>query len=68
MCVPSPDTDVLRFLWRKYTDTEIKDYMMGVHIFGKTDSPCAANCAFNQLKKIIKENFYMGEFFVFHEP
>ena len=42
--------------------------MMSVHIFGKTDSPCAANCALNQLKKIIKENFYMGEFFVFHEP
>ena len=23
VCVPSPDTDVLRFLWRKGTDTEI---------------------------------------------
>ena len=41
--------------------------MMSVHIFGKTDSPCAAKWALNQLKKIIKENFYMGEFFVFYE-
>ena len=41
VCVPSPDTDTLRFLWRK--GTEIEDYAMRVHIFGKTDSPCAAN-------------------------
>ena len=45
MCVPSPDTDALRFLWRKGTDTEIEDYAMRVHIFGKTDSPCVASWA-----------------------
>ena len=43
MFVPSPDTDALRFLWRKGTDTEIEDYAMRVQIFGKTDLPCAAN-------------------------
>ena len=46
--VPSPDTDDLRFLWRKGTDTEIEVSAMRVHIFGKTDSPCAANWAFKQ--------------------
>ena len=40
-CVPSPDTDALRFLWRKGTDTEIEDYAMRVHIFGKTDVFCS---------------------------
>ena len=39
--VPSPDTDALRFLWRKGTDTEIEDYAMRVHIFGKTDVFCS---------------------------
>ena len=47
---------------------------MRVHIFGKLDSPCAAIWALKQtppeddyqLKRIIKDNFYM-EFFVFHE-
>ena len=48
VCVPTPDTDALRFLWRKGTDTEIEDYAMRVHIFGKTDSPCAANWALKQ--------------------
>ena len=43
--VPSPDTDALRFLWRKGTDTEIEDYAMRIQIFGKTDLPCAANWA-----------------------
>ena len=43
---------------------------MRVHIFGKTDSPCAANWALKQtpptddyqLKKIIEDNFYMDDF------
>ena len=68
--VPSPDTDALRFLWRKGTDTEIEDYVMRVHIFGKTDSPCAAKWALKQrppeddyqLKRIIEDNFYMDDF------
>ena len=70
VCVPSPDTDALRFLWRKGTDTEIEDYAMRVHIFGKTDSPCATNWALKQrppeddyqLKRIIEDNFYMDDF------
>ena len=68
--VPSPDTDALRFLWRKGTDTEIEDYAMRVNIFGKTDSPCAANWDLKQrppeddyqLKRIIEDNFYMDDF------
>ena len=38
VCVPSPETDALRFLWSKGTDREIEDYPMRVHIFGKRDS------------------------------
>ena len=48
VCVPCPDADALRFLRRKGTDTEIEDYAMRVHIFGKTNSPCAANWALKQ--------------------
>ena len=62
VCVPSRDTDALSFLWRKGTDTEIEDYAMRVHIFGKADSPCAANWADYQLKRIIEDNFYMDDF------
>ena len=68
--VPSPDTDALRFLWRKSTDTEIEDYAVRAHIFGKKDSPCAGNWALiqtppeddYQLKRIIGDNFYMDDF------
>ena len=68
--MPSPDTDALRFLWRKSTDTKIEDYGIRVHIFGKTDSPCAANWALKQmspeddcqLKRITEDNFYMDDF------
>ena len=70
VCVPSRDTDALRFLWRKSTDTETEDYAMRVHIFGQTDSPCAANWVLKQmppeddyqLKRIIEDNFYMDDF------
>ena len=70
VCAPSPDTDALRFLWRKVTGREIEDYTMRVHIFGKTDWPCAANWALKQtppedgyqLKRIIDDNFYMDDF------
>ena len=70
MCVPNPDTDALRLLWRKCPDTEIEDYAMRVHVFGKTDSPCAANWALKrtprgddyQFKRIIEDNFNMDNF------
>ena len=70
VCEPIPGTDALRFLWRKGFDTEIEDYAMRVYIFGKTDSPCAANCALKrtipeddyQLKRIIEDNIYMDDF------
>ena len=70
MCAPSTDTDALRLLWRKCPDTEIEDYAMRVQIFGKTDSPCAANWAHKrtppeddyQFKRIIEDNFNMGDF------
>ena len=73
MRVPSPDTDALRFLWRKGTDTEIEDYAMRVHVLGKPDSPCAANWVLKQmptaddcqLKRIIEDNFYMDNFFLY---
>ena len=63
VCVPCPAADALRFLRRKGTDTEIEDYAMRVHIFGKTNSPCAANWALKQtppeddyqLKRIIED-------------
>ena len=72
VCVPSPDTDSLRFLWRKGTDTEAEDYVIRIHMFGKTDSPFAAIWALKQmateddcqLKRIIEDK---GQFFVFHE-
>ena len=75
VCIPYPDTDALRFLRRKGTDTKIEDYTMRVHIFGKTDSHCAANRALKrtapeddyQLERITEENFFMENFFVFHE-
>ena len=72
VCVPSPNIDALRFLWRKSTDTEIEDYAIRVHIFGKTDSLCAANLDYKQtppeddyqLKRlrIIEDNFSMDDF------
>ena len=75
VCIRYPDTDALRFLRRKGTDTNIEDYTMRVHVFGKTDSHCAANRALKrtaleddyQLERITEENFYMEDFFVFHE-
>ena len=46
--MPNPDTDALRFLWRKGTEKETEDCVMRAHIFGKTESPCAANWPFEQ--------------------
>ena len=69
--VPSSDIDALRFFCRKGTDTDIEDNTTRVYIFGKTDSPCAANWALKQtpseydyqLKRIIEDNFHMDDFF-----
>lgn len=68
--VPNPETDALRFLWRKNIEKEIEDYAMQVHIFGKTDSPCIADWALKrtapdndqQLKRIIEDEFYRDDF------
>ena len=68
--MPNPDTDALRLLWRKGTEKETEDCVMRAHIFGKTESPCAANWPFEQtppeddyqLKSIIEANFYMDDF------
>ena len=48
------DQDSLRFLWwPKTTEEPPEEFVMTVHIFGATDSPCAANSA---LKKTAKDN------------
>jgi hypothetical protein len=40
------DQDSLRFLWWPKNSEELpEEYVMTVHIFGVTDSPCAANSA-----------------------
>ena len=41
--VAENDQDPLRFVWRDYTDKEILDHMMKVHIFSKICFPCIAN-------------------------
>ena len=46
--VPSSDIDALRFFCTKGTDKDIEDKATRVYIFGKTDSPCAANWALKQ--------------------
>ena len=40
--IPS-DRDALRFLWRYKVNEKMDEYVMNVHLFGKTDSPCCAN-------------------------
>ena len=47
--IRSPDSNTFRFLWRKDTDTEIEDYTMRVHIFGKTNLPGTDNWALKQM-------------------
>ena len=68
------DTDSLRFLWRTNPNLPINEYIMQVHLFGKTDSPCCANWALKStaldnnsecsLKVIeaILEHFYMDDY------
>ena len=43
--VSSNDTNALRFLWRANTESNIEDYIMLVHVFGKVDCPCCDNWA-----------------------
>ena len=43
--VDPKDVDSLRFLWRDNPENPLLDCQMNVHLFGKVDSPCIANCA-----------------------
>ena len=40
--IPS-DPDALRFLWRDKVNERMNEYVVNVHLFGKSDSPCCAN-------------------------
>ena len=68
--VKEKDRDALRFVWRDQEDADIGDYVMNVHLFGKTDSPCCANWALRrttdghtgEIVKIIEESFYMDDY------
>ncbi|XP_048587898.1 uncharacterized protein LOC125571976 [Nematostella vectensis] len=52
--VREEDQDSLRFLWwDKSSDDPPEEYAMNVHVFGATDSPCAANWT---LKKTTTDN------------
>ena len=52
--VREQDQDSLRFLWWDGgTDEHPDEYVMTVHIFGATDSPCAAN---SMLKRTADDN------------
>ena len=64
------DLNALRFLWRESPDEVASDRKMLVHIFGKVDSPCCANCGLTKVpemvdksfKKVMTNNFYMDGF------
>ena len=43
--VDQKDVGSLRFLWRDNPENPLLDCQMNVHLFGKVDSPCIANCA-----------------------
>ena len=68
------DQDSLRFLWwPNDTKEEPEEYVMTVHIFGATDSPCAANSALKktaedneasfdlETTRTVKKNFYVDD-------
>ncbi|CAB4008456.1 Hypothetical predicted protein [Paramuricea clavata] len=72
--VPPEDQDSLRFLWwQNDTEEQPEEYVMTVHIFGATDSPCAANSALKktaedneggfdlETTKTVKNNFYVDD-------
>ena len=52
--VTEEDQDSLRFLWWDTSTTDRpEEYLMTVHIFGTTDSPCASNAL---LKRTADDN------------
>ena len=72
--VRKSDQDALRFVCRESQLKPMEDYIMCVHVFGKLDSPCIANCT---LKKTpidqkakynydvidaVHKNFYMDDY------
>ena len=72
--VPPEDQDSLRFLWwQNDTEEPPEEYVMTVHIFGATDSPCAVNSALKktaedneggfdlETTKTVKNNFYVDD-------
>ena len=72
--VTPEDQDSLRFLWwQNDTEEPPEEYVMNVHIFGATDSPCAANSALKktaedneggfdlETTKTVKNNFYVDD-------
>ena len=68
--VPEKEQDSLRFLWRDSDKEDVADYVMTVHLFGKTDSPCVANWALRKsvedasekIKEAVENHFYMDDF------
>ena len=64
------DVDSLRFLWRDNPENPLLDCQMNVHLFGKVDSPCIANCALRKsgedstedVKFVLNNNFYMDDY------
>ena len=72
--VPKEDQDALRFLWWSDNYTEPPDvYLMEVHIFGATSSPCVANSVLRrtacdnakgsspEVPAIVERNFYVDD-------
>ena len=68
------DQDALRFRWWSDNYTEPPDvYVMGVHIFGATSSPCVANSVLrrtasdyskgfsSEVPAIVERNFYVDD-------
>ena len=51
------DRDVLCFLWRDTPSDKICDFVMNVHLFGKTDSPCCANWSLKRTAIDQKDNY-----------
>ena len=72
--VREEDQDSLRFLWWTESTTDSpEEYVMTVHIFGATDSPCAANATLKRTAddnakdfdpvtiETVKRNFYVDD-------
>ena len=64
------DQNALWFVWRDAEVSDIEDYVMNVHLFGKTDSPCCENWTLRESSKrssvdtckAVKDNFYMDDY------